>query len=168
MSLSALQAQLRLESRRMAEGAQWGASAYREALPYGALVVVYPRERRAHTATIGRFASGKWFVESEPERSPVLVRRVLVYGRGAKESAHLHKADLRAWLRSERDVKLETLVAALRELRALVGSPAGRSISMASRTRVIGVPAAAIEVDLKRLAFLSRKGDIPKLGAVTR
>ena len=166
MALSALQqAQIRTVARRQMGAAQRSASAYREACQYAGLLAPYFRDRRAHVATMGRFASGKWFVESQPERSPVYVRRCLVYGRGAKQTAHVHKADLRSWLRRERDVKLETLVAALRELKALIGPPGGRRIAMASRTKICGVPAAAIEVDLKRLAFLSKKGDLVKLGA---
>ena len=142
-----------------------GVSAYREALPYGALVGVYLRARRAHTATVARFARGKVFPEIQPERSPVLVRVSRVYGRGGKETAFIAKSPFRSWLLHERDVKLEAVIAALRELKALIGPPAGRRIAMASRTRIVGVSATAIEVDLKRLAFLSRKGDLVKLGA---
>ena len=88
----------------------------------------------------------------------------MTYGPGAKQTAFIAKVPFRSWLLQERDVKLETLIAALRELRALIG-PVGRRISMASRTRVCGVPVMAIEVDLKRLAFLAKKGDVPRLGA---
>ena len=158
------QVRIRMEAREQAAAGKRSASAFREALPYGALVGVYLRERLPHTATMGRFAGGRWYVETEPERSPVFVRRCLVYGQGAKKTAHLHKSDLRSWLRT-RDVKLETLVAALRELKVLVGPPAGRRIAMAAKTKVVGVPATAIEVSLDRLSFLSRKGDIGKLGA---
>ena len=146
-------------------GARRGVSAYREALPYAALVGTYLRVQRPHTATVARFAVGKVFCEIQPERSPVRVRVSRVYGRGARETAFIAKSPFRRWLLHERDVKLEDVTAALRELKALVGSPAGRRIAMASRTRVVGVSATAIEVDLKRLALLSRKGDLVKLGA---
>ena len=153
-----------IEARRQAQAAQRSAMAFREALPFGALIGVYLRERRAHAAMLTRFGSGRWYVESQPEASPVLVRKLLTYGPQSKQTAFLAKTDLRAWLRG-RDVRIETLIAALRELKVLVGPPAGHRISMASRTRVCGVPVMAIEVDLKRLAFLAKKGDVPRLGA---
>ena len=163
--MTASDAQIRAGVSAMIGSAKRRGSAYKEALPYGALVGVYLRERLPHTATMGRFAGGRWYVETEPERSPVYVRRCLVYGQGAKKTAHLHKSDLRSWLRRERDVKLETLIAALRELKALVGPAEGRRIAMAAKTKVVGVSATAIEVSLDRLAFLSRKGDLGRLGA---
>ena len=163
--MTASNAQLRAGASAMIGSAKRRGSAYKEACEYGALVGVYLRERREHSATLGRFGAGRWFVETEPERSPVFVRRCLIYGQGAKKTAHLHKSDLRSWLRRERDVKLETLVAALLELKALVGPPAGRRIAMAAKTKVVGVSATAIEVSLDRLAFLSRKGDLGRLGA---
>ena len=162
--MTASDAQIRAGVSAMIGSAKRRGSAYKEACEYGALVGVYLRERLPHTATMGRFAGGRWYVETEPERSPVYVRRCLVYGQGAKKTAHLHKSDLRSWLRT-RDVKLETLVAALRELKVLVGPPAGRRIAMAAKTKVVGVSATAIEVSLDRLAFLSRKGDLGRLGA---
>ena len=163
--MTASNAQLPAGFSAMIGSAKRRGSTFKESCEYGALVGVYLRERLPHTATMGRFAGGRWFVETEPERSPVFVRRCLVYGQGAKKTAHLHKSDLRSWLRRERDVKLETLIAALREIKVLVGPPVGRRIAMAAKTKVVGVPATAIEVSLDRLSFLSRKGDIGKLGA---
>ena len=136
-------------------GARRGVSAYKEALPYGALVGAYLRAQRPHTATVARFAVGKVFCEIQPELPPVLVRVVRVYGRGGKETACIAKSPFRSWLLREVDVRLEDVTAALRELKALIGSPAGRRVAMASRTRIVGVSATAIEVDLRRLAFLS-------------
>ena len=146
-------------ARRIADDAKRAKTARAEAAEFTRLVSEYLRARRSNTATMGRWFNGRWFVELEPARSPVLVRRLNVYGRGggaATRTALLVKTDLAAWLRRERDVDLRTLTAALVELGALVGPPAGRRVAMASKTRVVGVAATAIEVDLAKLDRLAK------------
>ena len=146
-------------SRRIADDAKRANAARAEAVELARLVFEFIRARRSNTATMGRWFNGRWFVEVQPSRSPVLVRRLNVYGRGggaATRTALLVKTDLRAWLRRERDVDLRTLTAALVEVGALAGPPAGRRVAMASGTRVVGVSATAIGVDLATLDRLAK------------
>ena len=136
--------------REVSDEAAKREAAREEARQYTALVGTYLRERRAHAVTMGRFGAGRWYVEAEPACSPVFARVCKVYGPGAKATAFIAKSDLRAWLRT-RDVTLETLVAALRGVGALISL--GRSISLASKTRVVGVPALSIEVSLNKIGL---------------
>ena len=154
-----------LPARLQAHGARHGVSTYRAACEVAAYLAPYFTFAADRTTTLTRFGAGRWHVEVQPQSAlPVLVRRELSYGPGSKHVALVGRVALGTWLRG-RGVELAVFLAALRELKVLVGSPAGRRVSLSAGTRVLGVRLQAVEIDLRRMAFLEKKGDVPRLGA---
>ena len=154
-----------LPARLQAHGAQRGVSSYRAACELAAYLAPYFAFAASRTATLTRFGAGRWHVEVEPQASsPVLIRRELTYGPGSKRVALVGRVALGAWLRG-RGVELPVFLSALRELRVLLGAPAGRRVALSAKTRVLGVRIQAVELDLRRIQFLEKKGDVPRLGA---